>query len=387
MDEYSRIKSIELINFMGFVRAKAIADESGSINFKGYNSAGKSAFLTSMAVAMMNAFPSKQVKYIHHGEEYFRIIIGFDDGVVIVRDKYKNGQSLYEMYKGEKKVYSTRVGDKLTRVDDVPEVIQNYLGLIKTEIGYLNYQVRRDPLWLVETRGSENYYTLNEILKSVEIAQANALLNTDKNALNADIAVVEGEFNTLRGQLLTMGACGEALLGRLYDKQNDVNTLWGKYDILKGMQNALDELSSITVYPEIESISSERYSAIGSIGKILSEVNSTKVFGCELEKIGMDRASSVKAISDTLRELKGIRFFSERVEPVSGVESRVALEGLASIISELSTTLAETRKLNESFESLESERESLMAEAKNQGILFTVCKSCGTMLEVRQGDE
>lgn len=387
MGEYSRIKSIELVNFMGFLRAKAVADECGSINFKGYNSAGKSAFLTSMAVAMMNAFPAKQVKYIHHGEEYFRIIISFDDGVVIVRDKYKNGQSLYEMYKGEKKVYSSKVGDKLTRVDDVPEVIQNYLGLIKTEIGYLNYQVRRDPLWLVETKGSENYYSLNEVLKSVEIAQANALLNTDKNALNADIAVVEGEFNTLRGQLLTMGTCGEALLGRLYDKQNDVNALWGKYDILRDMQNALDELNNIRVYPEIERLSCVRYSDIGNIGKVLSEIETTKAFGCEVERVDLGRVSSVRVISDTLRELKGISFFSERVEPIGGVDSRVALEGLASIISELSTTLAETRKLNESFEYLENERESLMAEAKKQGILFTVCKSCGTMLEVKQGDE
>ena len=97
MSEYSKLKSIELQNFMGFIKAKATFDESGSLNLKGYNSSGKSAFLTACAVAMMNAFPNKQAKYIHHGMEYFRIVLCFNDGVVIVRDKYKNGQSLYEM--------------------------------------------------------------------------------------------------------------------------------------------------------------------------------------------------------------------------------------------------------------------------------------------------
>ena len=49
----------------------------------------------------MNLYPNKQAGYITHGKEYFRIIVAFDDSVVIVRDKYKNGQSLYEMYKGK----------------------------------------------------------------------------------------------------------------------------------------------------------------------------------------------------------------------------------------------------------------------------------------------
>lgn len=135
MGDYSKLKSVEVINFMGFLKAKIVADETGSWNLKGYNSSGKSAFLTACAVAMMNVYPNKQLKYIHHGKDYFRIILSFDDGVVIVRDKYKNGQSLYEMYKGEEKVYTSKSGDKLTKIDAVPSIIEGYLGMIGTELG------------------------------------------------------------------------------------------------------------------------------------------------------------------------------------------------------------------------------------------------------------
>lgn len=384
MGDYSKIKSIELINFMGFLKAKAVVDESGSLNFKGYNSSGKSAFLTSMAVALMNAFPAKHVKYIHHGKDYFRIIISFDDGVILVRDKYKNGQSLYELYRGEKKVYSSKVGDKLTRVDDVPEVIQNYLGLIKTEIGYLNYQVRRDPLWLVETKGSENYYTLNEVLKSVEIAQANALLNIDKNTLNGDITIVEGEYNALRGQLVSMGSCGEALLGRLYDKQNGVNKLWERYDALKTVENTLNELKGIIIPPEVERVSNERYVAVSGIGRVLSEINSIKYFDGTVGIIDTGRADAIQGIAKAVGDLSGIHYFKEEIQGISGLEEQRDLEGIVSIISQLSEALVESRKLKETFETCESERDALMAEAKKQGILFTVCKNCGTMLEVKQ---
>lgn len=384
MNEYSRLKSIELINFMGFVKAKAVIDDSGSLNFKGYNSSGKSAFLTSLAVALMNAFPSKQSKYIHHGKDYFRIIIGFDDGVVIVRDKYKTGQSLYEMYQGEKKIYSSKVGSQYSRVDDVPQVIQNYLALIKTDIGYLNYQVRRDPLWLVETKGSDNYYTLNEVLKSVEIAQANAMLNTDKNALNTEITIVESEFNTLRGQLINMGSCGEALLGRLYDKQNAVNEIWKRYDALEEIERLSKELDEVKISPEVGKIDADRFIGASSIRKTVAEIENLRYFDRELSDISVDRFKSVSGIGTLLGEIRGIQYFDEKVESIGGLAKQKDLESLEGIISELSKVLMESRNLKDFFESLESERDALIADAKKQGIMFTVCKNCGTMLEVKQ---
>lgn len=385
MGDYSKLKSIELINFMGFAKAKAIFDESGSLNFKGYNSSGKSAFLTACAVAMMNAFPQKQTKYIRHGKDYFRIILSFDDGVVIVRDKYKNGQSLYEMYKGEKKIYTSKVGDKLSRIDAVPEIIENYLGMISTEIGYLNYQVRRDPLWLVETKGSENYYTLNEVLKSVEIAQANALLNADKNALNTDITIVESEYNTLNSQLMGMGSVGEELLGRLYESRDRVNGLWSKYDMLVGIEKILNELQGTKIAPEVEKVEVERLLGIQRVLKVLEELEGIHYFKGELGTIDVDRFGMLGRVSKVVEEMQGVKYFDTEVERIEGADKLKELEKLSGFVAQLSEAVREVNSLNSEFQSLEEERDALISEAEKQGIIFTVCSNCGTMLEVKHG--
>lgn len=383
MSEYSKLKSIELHNFMGFIKAKATFDESGSLNLKGYNSSGKSAFLTACAVAMMNAFPNKQAKYIHHGMDYFRIVLCFNDGVVIVRDKYKNGQSLYEMYQGEKKVYTSKVGDKLAKIDAVPQVIANYLALIETELGYLNYQVRRDPLWLVDTKGSENYYTLNEVLKSVEIAQANALLNTDKNALNADITVVESELNTLNNQLMAMGSVGEELLGRLYEHQSVVSGLWSKYDALKGIEGLILELKGIKVIPEIDKLDAQRLTNISKLSSIITEIENARYFEGTIEGVDLSRLSQINAIKKVVAEIGEVEYFGAEVEKIDGCDNLTELSRLSSVVTSLSEAVKELTSLNSEFKALEEERDALISEAGKQGITFTVCSNCGTMLEVK----
>lgn len=385
MGDYSKLKSVEVINFMGFLKAKIVADETGSWNLKGYNSSGKSAFLTACAVAMMNVYPNKQLKYIHHGKDYFRIILSFDDGVVIVRDKYKNGQSLYEMYKGEEKVYTSKSGDKLTKIDAVPSIIEGYLGMIGTELGYLNYQVRRDPLWLVETRGSDNYYTLNEVLKSVEIAEANALLNADKNALNTDITIVESEYNTLNTQLAGMSTVGDELLGRLYERQSLVSDLWNQYDMLNKIAGIIKELSETEILPEIERIESDRLVGIQRVGSLLSQLEGIQYFKESIENISLDRYNAIGRIVTNLKETQKISYFDGEIGTIEGTGKLKDLNKLSSLVNEMSEAVRELGSLKTTFQSLEDEREALIEQASKQGITFTVCTNCGTLLEVKNG--
>ena len=105
---YSKLVSWEVWNFMSLAHAKAEFDEKGIINFKGYNDSGKSAMLTALKVLMCNTNPQKQVGFIQDDKEYFRVLASFDDNVQILRDKYINGQSLYEMYKDGQCIFSTK---------------------------------------------------------------------------------------------------------------------------------------------------------------------------------------------------------------------------------------------------------------------------------------
>lgn len=385
MGDYSKLKSVEVINFMGFLKAKIVADETGSWNLKGYNSSGKSAFLTACAVAMMNVYPNKQLKYIHHGKDYFRIILSFDDGVVIVRDKYKNGQSLYEMYKNEEKIYTSKSGDKLTKIDAVPSIIEGYLGMIGTELGYLNYQVRRDPLWLVETRGSENYYTLNEVLKSVEIAEANALLNADKNALNTDITIVESEYNTLNTQLSGMSTVGDELLGRLYERQSFVSGLWGQYDSLNKIVGILKELSETEIPPKIERIESGRLVGIQRAGDLLSQLEGIRYFNANIDGISLDRYNAIGRIVVNLKETQKMSYFDGEIGTIEGTGKLNDLNKLSRLVDDLTEAVRDLGSLKTTFQNLEDEREALIEQASKRGITFTVCTNCGTLLEVKNG--
>ena len=114
----SKIKQIHLENFMAFSNALIEFDERNIINLKGYSDSGKSSILIAIAVCLNNFKPSKQVNWIKDTCKFFKISISFDDNVKIVRYKYNNGQSLYEMYKDGALVYTSKINNTLTAIND-----------------------------------------------------------------------------------------------------------------------------------------------------------------------------------------------------------------------------------------------------------------------------
>ena len=53
---YSKITTIELINFMVYKHAKISFDEKNIINLKGYNSPGKSSILRALSICFLDAY-------------------------------------------------------------------------------------------------------------------------------------------------------------------------------------------------------------------------------------------------------------------------------------------------------------------------------------------
>lgn len=379
---YSQIKSIEMVNFMGFERCKAYFDESGILNIKGYNGSGKSAFLTGMAVALMNLYPNKQAGYITHGKEYFRIIVAFDDSVVIVRDKYKNGQSLYEMYKGKQLIYSTKVGNKLTKVSQVPEVIEKYLGLVHIGNGYLNYQVRRDPLWLVETKGSENYQDVHETLKAEEIAGANNLINSDSNELSAQITSMESRMNNYIMQLDNYSDVSQDLIVALSEKEVYVQSLLNRYDYIYSIGSTVEELSGVQEVPNIEGIETGKFSLITKLKETADRVTNLpklpEVSQLEIGKLSLlsklkSRLSEVSSMSDSC--------FNGDIDCVD-IAKYPNLGKLQKLLKECEDTKKLISELDSAEKGFEEEKLAIIEDATSHGIKFVVCDNCGTLLEV-----
>lgn len=379
--DYSKIKSVEVINFMVYSHAVVNFDDVNIINIKGYNSGGKSTMLKAIAVCLMNMYPKAQTKFIRHGEKFFRIKVSFEDGVTIVKDKYVNGQSLYELYKDDECVFTTKEGNRLTKIDGVPQVIQDYLGLCVVSTGCLNYQVRQDPLWLIETTGSENYNSLNEILKTEEIARANALLNSDKNKVNSEVTGIEASLNETNYALNEVRDYSDALLAALESKEAHCRDLVAMYRDLKSLMGITTSLSDIKDIPDVEKINSTQLEGINAIYKTATSIGNIVEYP-EMDKLDASRLSAITAISNGVEKVKN-------TSDVDTPEVTVVDVSKLANLSEMIATISNLKKVDEAITKCDSARESvkvnldkIVAKARKQGIIFVECDNCGTYIEV-----
>ena len=382
---YSKITSVEVTNFMVYSRAKLVFDETNIVNIKGYNSSGKSTMLKAIGVCLTNMYPKSQTKLIRHGEEYFRIVVNFNDGVSILRDKYANGQSLYEMYKDGVCVFTTKEGRKLSKVDDVPEIIKAYLGLCNTSYGCLNYQSRQDKLWLVETTGSENYSTLNEILKSEEISRANALINSDKNALSAEITQIEASVQSVKMERMSAEAYTEELLEALEARERYVQELNRRVRAIRRLSGTISSILEIKVPPVIEKLSYERLGSISDLGRVVTEMKNIRIPPV-IPKIEASRLSGVSGLGSLCSQIvsEKAKIISVEIPPIS-VERSTNLEDVVRCMKAYADAGSSYKELVATTKKMEAGLAKAVAEAEAHGIHFVKCNNCGSYTEVSEG--
>jgi len=234
----SAITTIRVKNFMSIEDATLTFDNRNILNIKGYNDSGKSAILKAVEVALFDKYKTKQSKFIRDGQDYFRVVITFDDGISIVRDKYRTGQSLYEMYSQKEKVFTTAVGETLSKVDGVPKTISDYLNLAVSNSVILNSRINTDKQLLVETSGSENFSALNEILRTSEISRAVAMVNVDRNKLTTQLRDDEVDIRSIEMQILDLRGLDEQLVKTLGVHEATHRATAARHDDLKRLTAA-----------------------------------------------------------------------------------------------------------------------------------------------------
>lgn len=371
---YSRMLGWEVWNFMSVKYGKVEFDKRNIINFKGYNDSGKSAMLRALDVCFFNIKPQKQTEFIHDDENYFRVVVYFDDGVSILRDKYINGQSLYEMYKGEQLIFTTKNGNTLTKVTEVPKPIQDYLGLISWNKVNINSRSCWEPQLLVETKGSENYQMLNTILKSEEIAVAGKTLNNDKNKLASDIDTITSQLNALK----QMSASGASITREMIDylKEHDTNIDTAEnqvHDLIVLIENN-DAISKVQIFPQLASINTEQIDSLAELIKISSELSSLPNIPevSTVDLVRLNELSNLINISSELNKLVD--------QPYVDLVDISRIDALSTLVSQLS----DLKNINEELKNADARQEELnRLLEENQGILnrFGVktikCPNCG----------
>ena len=371
---YSRMLGWEVFNFMSIKHGKVEFDDSNIINLKGYNDSGKSAMLRALDVLMFNIKPQKQTEFIHDDENYFRIVAYFDDGVSILRDKYINGQSLYEMYKNDQLIFTTKNGNALTRVSEVPKPIEDYLGLVHWNKVNINSRSCWEPQLLVETKGSENYQMLNTILKSEEIAVAGKTLNNDKNKLASDIDAIDSQLNALRQMSASGSKITRGMINYLKQHDESIDTAEKQIHDLTVLIESNDAISNVVVFPQLASVNTEQMDSLAELIKISSELS---VIPNIPEVLTVDSAqlsdlSNLISISYELNKLVD----QPQVDLVDS--SRIdALSALLSQASELSLIDSEIEMADERQIELSKIIEESQGVLDRFGVKTIKCPNCG----------
>lgn len=376
---YSRVVAWEVWNFMSIKYAKAEFDERNIINIKGYNDSGKSAMLRALDVLFFNVKPSSQVGFIQDEQEYFRIMVYFDDGVCILRDKYINGQGLYEMYKDNKLLFTTKQNNVLTKITAVPEPIQEYLGLITCDAWNINSRSCFEKQLLVDTTGSENHKSLNEVLRSEEIAVAGEMLNTDKNKLKSDISVAENELDIYKRQIKGSRGVSEEFIKVLRSSDENLDTADSKLSSLEQCGVTLKKLNEIPNIPEMPLVNSGR---VDSLLKIKGVSNQLKAIPDIPEVFSVDdsRLSDLISIKSNLEQLNSIPDM-----PACFEIDYTRLD----LLLKLSKALKSCEENDNVVESYDNELvqiakalEELQHQLEELGHKYVVCQNCGAMVSI-----
>lgn len=374
---YSRLLGWEVWNFMSIEHAKVEFDERNIINFKGYNDSGKSAMLQALKVLMSNSDQTKQVLFIKDDKEYFRIVAYFDDGVMIMRDKYINGQSLYEMYKGKECIFSTKQANgALTGVNKVPDPIQEYLGLILYDNTCLNARACFEKQIGVQTTGSENYKMFNTILKSEEIARAAELLNTDKNKLVSDINGVDNEIRVKKSMIEKSQSLTRDIIDFLKESDSELTSAESMQVSLDNINTISSAISKLKILPELDTINTSELTDLLRLQEIMSAIKNINITP-QLEQIDNSRLNTLIKIVSLKNNVESCKVSPEVPCVDSDILSvLIQLKNTRDKIDECENIIKET---DTKLKSLDSELSDLQSQLSSMNVNMIKCPCCGSL--------
>lgn len=351
LDKHSRLLWWSVENFMCIAQARVEFDDTNIINFKGFNDSGKSAMLRALEVILSNKYPTEQAKFIKDGESYFRIMVGFSDGVVLLRDKYISGQSLYAMYKDNKEIFTTKQNGKYIKVTEVPDVIKQYIDFVEYDGVYLNSRSCFDPQLLVQTSGSKNYRLFNSVLHSEEIAQANQLLNTDKNTLIASRNSKEMEAGVLRNQASGIPDFTERVILGLEILDKVLDDSEKAYSMLSSTLDYSSKAKGVIIAPELGVLDTTQLDALKSLETLVESMQSLKDISLPE---GFEPIADFSQLSDAghLLEVWGMLFDLEEKLETTSLELPV-LEGTEQL-KDITNLLSASKSLSHIDTSLDT---------------------------------
>ena len=377
----SKILGLELENFMSIKEAKLVFDETNILNLKGYNDSGKSAITRALDVLLFDSYKRAQKNFITHGEHYFRIKLHFDDGVTIVRDKYLNGSSLYEMYSEGQLIFSTKVGNTLTQVKDVPLEIREYLAMTETSEGnYLNSQSIYDKQFLIQTTGSENVELLNGVLKLKETGLATTAIKNDINQLSSSINGLLADIESIKISLERYEDLDEGFILLLSDLDSKYDEVERKYNQLIDVENLLSDMAELPLgIPDLPLIDGGLYASLLGVASSVEELAKIKDIPT-VDVISYNSYVELLKLAELQKSYKNVNTYILDI-PLIDFGRLNTLKILGNSFKEFADISNTISSLMERSEELENESLQIQEYARENGISISKCDNCGALVQ------
>lgn len=377
----SKILGLELENFMSIKEAKLVFDETNILNLKGYNDSGKSAITRALDVLLFDSYKRAQKNFITHGEHYFRIKLHFDDGVTIVRDKYLNGSSLYEMYSEGQLIFSTKVGNTLTQVKDVPLEIREYLAMTETSEGnYLNSQSIYDKQFLIQTTGSENVELLNGVLKLKETGLATTAIKNDINQLSSSINGLLADIESIKISLERYEDLDEGFIILLSDLDSKYDEVERKYNQLIDVENLLSDMAELPLgLPDLPLIDGGLYASLLGVASSVEELAKIKDIPT-VDVISYNSYVELLKLAELQKSYKNVNTYILDI-PLIDFGRLNTLKILGNSFKEFADISNTIGSLMERSEELENESLQIQEYARENGISISKCDNCGALVQ------
>lgn len=422
---YADIFSVRVTNFMSYKDSTVTFDREGDtrniLKFEGRNDTGKSAFSLAALLVLTNAYYTEHKNYIRSGEEFFRVVLTFVDGVVVVYEKNISGASFYDMYVREgdqvnatpifrresetgiarafdvvqnaTRLFSTRFEGEASEdfyfaksVKEVPYRLQQYFGMLSTSDGLsVNYADANSPKLGVNTTGSENAKILNEVLQARSLTLANERANRHVLDTQAQLASQRELFNVLKEETQRYAQVSQELVSAVGVEREHAMSVQERWQVSSSVAEVVSRAVQVQVLPMVPSVGEGVQHQVSMLASVQQVVQSA-VSAVTVPQVPVVDADAVRQMQDSaqvvsfLKQVQGVPVFPpvpqvqfQDVQALEQVSVAVRLcESAAQQVSVRDRTQGE-------FEQVQQQVSAVVDSLRGDGFTVSRCGNCGSV--------
>jgi len=425
MAVYADIFSVRVTNFMSYKDSTVTFDREGDtrniLKFEGRNDTGKSAFSLAALLVLTNAYYTEHKNYIRSGEEFFRVVLTFVDGVVVVYEKNISGASFYDLYKREgdqvnatpifrrenetgiarafdvvqnaTRLFSTRFEGEASEdfyfaksVKEVPYRLQQYFGMLSTSDGLsVNYADANSPKLGVNTTGSENAKILNEVLQARSLTLANERANRHVLDTQAQLASQRELFNVLKEETQRYAQVSQELVSAVGAEREHAIAVQERLQVSSSVAEVVSRAAQAQVLPAVPQVGEDVQQQVSMLASVQQVVQGA-VSAVTVPSVPVVDADAVRQMQDSAQVASLVKQ-AQRVSlfpPVPQVQYQdvQALEQVSAVVR-LCESAAQQVSVRDraqgEFEQVQQQVSAVVDFLRGDGLTVSRCGNCGSV--------